>query len=231
MEQEMDLIQFFEVIKRRWAIVLVLPLIAALASGIISFYVLKPIYQSSTTLIVGKKASDNGLPAGQLIDYNVLLANQQLAKTYGMIAKSRTVEENVIQELKLPFKPEELDQMVSVNPVKDTEVLEIKVQDQNPYLAAQIANTMAQKFSSSVIEIKKVDSVSIVDKAVPPDQPIKPKKVINVFIAFLGGIITAVGLSFLLEYLDNSIKTTQDVEEVLGLPVMGVIPHCKINKA
>lgn len=231
MEQEMDLIQFFEVIKRRWAIVLVLPLIAALASGIISFYVLKPIYQSSTTLIVGKKASDNGLPAGQLIDYNVLLANQQLAKTYGMIAKSRTVEENVIQELKLPFKPEELDQMVSVNPVKDTEVLEIKVQDQNPYLAAQIANTMAQKFSSSVIEIKKVDSVSIVDKAVPPDQPIKPKKVINVFIAFLGGIITAVGLSFLLEYLDNSIKTTQDVEEVLGLPVMGVIPHYKINKA
>lgn len=230
MEQELDLIQFFEMIKKRWVIVIAIPLIAALVSGIISFYVLKPVYQASTTLIVGKKASDTGSPMGQLLDYNVLLANQQLAKTYGTIAKSRTVEENVIQELKLPLKPDELDRKLSVNPVKDTEILEIKVQDQDPNLAAQIANSIAQKFSSSVIEIKKVDSVSIVDLAVAPDKPIKPKKILNILLAFLVGIITAIGFSFLLEYLDNSVKTTRDIDAVLGLPVLGVIPHYKIDK-
>lgn len=230
MERELDLIQYLEVIKKRWVIVIALPLVAALTSGIISYYVLKPVYQASTTLIVGKKASDNGGPAGQLLDYDVLLANQQLAKTYGTIAKSRTVEANVIQELKLPNKPEELDQKVTVNSVKDTEVLEIKVQDQDPNLAAQIANSIAQKFSSSVIEIKKIDSVSIVDMAIPPEQPIKPKKIINILLAFLVGMMTAVGLTFLLEYLDNSVKTTRDVDAVLGLPVLGVIPDYKIDK-
>lgn len=229
MEEELDLLQYWEVLRKRWFLIVAIPVIAALTSGIVSFFVLKPVYEAATTLIVGKKASDSNQPAGQLLDYNVLLANQQLAKTYGTIAKSRTVEENVIKSLGLALTFDKLDQNVTVDAVKNTEVLEIKVADTSPELAAKIANSMAREFSNAIIDIKKVDSVSVVDKAVAPDKPVKPKKTLNVLIAFVVGLMASIGLAFLLEYLDNTFKSSSDVEKILGLPVLGVIPSYDIE--
>jgi len=229
MEEEIELRQYWEVLRKRWVIVVVLPLIAALTSGIISFYVIKPVYQASTTLIVGKKAADVQA-AAQMLDNSVLLANQQLAKTYATIAQSRTVEQNVIKALGLSVTVEGLDGMISINPVKTTEILEIQVTNTNPELAASIANTMFQEFSKAVIEIKKVDSVSIVDKAVTPEQPVKPNKKLNILIAFVVGLMASVGLVFMLEYLDNTIKTSSDVEKLLGIPVLGIIPNYQTGK-
>lgn len=230
MEEEIELRQYFEIVRKRWLIVVTIPLIAALTSGVISFFIIKPSYQASTTLIVGKKASEAGLAATQMLDNNVLLANQQLAKTYATIAQSRTVEENVIKDLNLSLTVAELDSLISINQVKTTEILEIKVSNTKPELAASIANTMAQEFSKAVIEIKKVDSVSIVDKAVTPDAPVKPNKKLNVLIAFVVGLMASVGLVFLLEYLDNTVKTSDDVETLLGIPVLGVIPNYEMGK-
>lgn len=230
MEEEIELRHYWEVLRKRWVIVLILPIIAALTSGVISFYIIKPVYQASTTLIVGKKAAESGLDATQMLDNNVLLANQQLAKTYATIAQSRTVEQNVIKALGLSLTVEGLDSMISINPVKTTEILEIQVTNTNPELAASIANTMSQEFSKAVIEIKKVDSVSIVDPAVTPAKPVKPNKQLNVLIAFVVGLMTSVGLVFLLEYMDNTVKTSEDIEKLLGIPVLGVIPNYKTAK-
>jgi capsular polysaccharide biosynthesis protein len=230
MEEEIELRQYWEVLRKRWVIVMVLPLIAALTSGIISFFVIKPVYQASTTLIVGKKASESGQAAVQMLDNSVLQANLQLAKTYATIAQSRTVEQNVIKDLDLSLTVEGLNSMISINPVKTTEILEIQVTNTNPELAASIANSMAQEFSKAVIEIKKVDSVSIVDTAVTPDKPVKPNKTLNVLIAFVVGLMASVGLVFLLEYIDNTVKTSSDVEKLLGIPVLGVIPNYDIGK-
>ena len=230
MEEEIELRQYWEVLRKRWLIVVAIPLMAALTSGIISFFIIKPVYQASTTLIVGKKASESGQAAAQMLDNSVLQANLQLAKTYATIAQSRTVEENVIKDLNLPMKVEELDRLISINPVKTTEILELQVSNTNPELAASIANTMAQEFSKAVIEIKKVDSVSIVDSAVTPDKPVKPNKKLNVLIAFVVGLMASVGLVFLLEYIDNTVKTSDDIEKLLGIPVLGVIPNYDLNK-
>ena len=230
MEEKIELRQYWAVLRKRWKIVVVLPLIAALTSGVISFLIIKPIYQASTTLIVGKKASESGQAAAQMLDNSVLLANQQLAKTYATIAQSRTVEQNVLKDLNLPLTVEGLDSLISINPVKTTEILEIQVTNTNSELAASIANTMAQEFSKAVIEIKKVDSVSIVDTAVIPDKPIKPKKTLNVLIAFVLGLIASVGLVFLLEHMDDTVKTSSDVEKLLGISVLGIIPDYEMGK-
>ncbi|MGI6119166.1 MAG: YveK family protein [Desulfosporosinus sp.] len=230
MEEELDLRQYWEVLRKRWLIVIALPLIAAITSGIVSFFILKPVYQASTTLIVGKKAEESGQAAVQMLDNNVLQANLQLAKTYAAIAQSRTVEQNVITDLDLPLTVGALDKMISINPVKTTEILEIQVTNTDPELAAAIANSMAQEFSKAVIDIKKVDSVSIVDSAVIPNQPVKPNKMLNILIAFFAGLMASVGLVFLLEYLDNTIKSSEDVEKLLGIPVLGVIPNYQTNK-
>ncbi|EGW41283.1 Wzz/FepE/Etk N-terminal domain-containing protein [Desulfosporosinus sp. OT] len=230
MEEEMELRQYWDVLRKRWMIVVVIPLIAALTSGMISFFVMKPVYQASTTLIVGKKAAETGKDPTQILDNSVLLANQQLAKTYATIAQSRTVEQNVLKDLNLPLTVDELNSLIAINPVKTTEILEIQVTNTNSELAALIANTMAQEFTKAVIEIKKVDSVSIVDTAVIPDKPIKPKKTLNVLIAFVVGLMASVGLVFLLEYMDNTVKTLSDVEKLLGIPVLGIIPDYEMGK-
>ena len=230
MEEEIELRQYWEILRKRWIIVVVLPLIAALASGVISFFVIKPVYQASATLIVGEKAPESGQDAGQMLDNNVLLANQQLAKTYAAIAKSRRVEQNVIKELNLPLTVEGLDSKIVINPVKATEILEIQVTDTDPEQAAKIVNSIGREFSKAVIAIKKVDSVSVVDSAAIPDNPIKPNKALNVLIAFVVGLIASVGLVFLLEYIDNTVKTSSDVEKLLGIPVLGVIPNYEMGK-
>ncbi|MDA8228431.1 MAG: Wzz/FepE/Etk N-terminal domain-containing protein [Desulfitobacterium hafniense] len=230
MEEEIELRQYWEMLKKRWIIVLVLPLIAALTSGVVSFFIIKPVYQASTTLIVGKKASEAGQAAVQMLDNSVLLANQQLAKTYATIAQSRTVEQSVINHLDLTMSVTELDKLITINPVKTTEILEIQVMNTNPELATDIANSMAAEFSKAVIEIKKVDSVSIVDTAVVPTNPVKPNKKLNILIAYVVGLMAAFGLVFLLEYLDNTIKTSSDVENILGIPVLGVIPSFEAGK-
>lgn len=230
MEEKIELRQYWNVLRKRWIIMVALPLIAALTSGVISFFVIKPVFQASTTLIVGKKAAEPGQAAAQILDNSVLLANQQLAKTYASIAQSRTVEQNVIKDLNLPLTVEGLDSMISIKPIKTTEILEIQVTNTDSELAASIANTMAQEFSKAVIEIKKVDSVSIVDAAVIPDKPIKPNKTLNVLIAFVAGFMASAGLVFLLEYLDNTVKTSNDVENLLGIPVLGIIPNYELGK-
>lgn len=224
MEEGLEIRQYWQVMRKRWIIIIVLPIIAALVSGGISFFILKPVYQASTSLIVGEKASDSPRTAGQILDYNVLLANQQLAKTYGKIAQSRTVEQNVINDLELNINVGNFDKLISVKPVSDTEILEIQVINTNPELAALIANTMAKEFSKAVIDIKKVDSVSIVDEAVIAEKPILPRKILNVLMAFAAGLMTAMGLAFLLESMDNSIKSAEDVEKLLGIPVLSIIP-------
>ncbi|AFQ46001.1 YveK family protein [Desulfosporosinus meridiei] len=230
MDEEIELRQYWEMLQKRWIIVVVLPLIAALTSGIISHFVIKPVYQASTTLIVGKKASEEGQAAVQMLDNSVLLANQQLAKTYAAIAQSRTVEQSVIDDLDLAMTVAELNELITINPVKTTEILEIQVTNTNPDLATAIANSMASEFSKAVIEIKKVDSVSIVDTAVVPDKPVKPNKELNILIAVVVGLMASMGLVFLLEYMDNTIKTSGDVENVLGIPVLGVIPNYEAGK-
>jgi len=229
MEEEIELRQYWEVLRKRWLLVIILPIIAAITSGVISFFILQPVYQASTTLIVGKKA-EVGQAAAQMLDNSVLQANLQLAKTYATIAQSRTVEQNVIKDLDLSLTVAELDSLISINPVKTTEILEIQVTNTDPELAAAIANSMTQEFSKAVIEIKKVDSVSIVDAAVTPDKPVKPNKTLNVLIAFVVGLMASVGLVFLLEYMDNTIKTSEDIEKLLGIPVLGVIPNYTLGK-
>ncbi|RYD07019.1 hypothetical protein N752_00120 [Desulforamulus aquiferis] len=75
-----------------------------------------------------------------------------------------------------------------------------------------------------VVEIMKVDNVNVIDLAVTPSNPVKPNKKLNILIAGVVGLMIALGLVFLLEFLDRTIKTSEDVKRHLGLPVLGAIP-------
>jgi capsular polysaccharide biosynthesis protein len=227
MEDSIDLLELWRIIRKRWLIVVTLPMVALITSGILSFFIIPPVYQATAMVIVGKKADTQ---VDKAVDYSSIMANQQLAKTYETIAKSRTVLERVANQVGSNLTPERLSNEVSVGAVKATEVIAINVSDQDPELAAKIANALTIEFSNRVIEVKKVDSVGVIDSAVVPVSPIKPNKKLNMALAFVLGLFTAVGLVFLLEFLDNTVKTADQVEELTGLTVLGTIPKFQTAK-
>ena len=221
MEETIDLREYFGIIKKRFWIIALITVIAAVVSGIISFFMLKPVYEAKSTLIVNTEKNEET----QMITGDQFSVTQKLAVTYGEIIKSRAVLEDVIKNLKLDNEYEELANNVTVSPVKDTQIISISVQDTNKQKARDIANEIPKVFAKEAKRITKANDVQVIDKATLPKNPIKPNKVMNVLIAFVLGTMIGLFVVFLIEYLDNKMKTPQDIEKHLGLSVIGVIPN------
>lgn len=225
MEYEIDLRDLFEIIlKRIWIIALITVLSIAI-SGIVSYFILDPIFETSTTLIVSKPNDEESM-----IQYSDVLLSQKLVKTYGEIIKSRNVSKQVINQLGLDITPEQLKNMITVSPVKDTEIVRIKVTLTNPGLASDIANKVAEVFMKDVKRIMNVDNVQVIDKAEIPLTPVKPRPQLNMLIAGFLGMMIGLGIIFLIEFLDNTIKTPNDIEKYLDLSVIGTIPFVDEKK-
>lgn len=227
MEETIDLKEYFLIIKKKAWIIALITSMAMLASGIISFFVLSPVYQTKTTLIVN---SDKA-PGTDVITGDQISVSQKLAVTYGEIIKSKTVLDEVANQLKIKDGYEEIEKKLTVSPVADTQIVEVSVEDTNPKRAADIANAIPKVFTKEVKRITKANNVEVIDKAIIPKDPIKPNKVMNIMISAVLGFMVSLFVIFLLEYMDNKIKSPQDIEKYLGLPLLGVIPHeTKIKK-
>lgn len=221
MEETIDLKEYFLIIKKKAWIIALITSMAMLASGIISFFVLSPVYQTKTTLIVN---SDKA-PGTDVITGDQISVSQKLAVTYGEIIKSKTVLDEVANQLKIKGGYQNIEKKLTVSPVADTQILEISVEDTNPQRAADIANTIPAAFTKEVKRITKANNVEVIDKAIVPKSPIKPNKIMNIMISAILGIMASLFVIFLLEYMDNKIKSPQDIEKHLGLPLLGVIPN------
>ena len=226
MEETIDLREYFAIIKKRFWIIALITVVAMVVSGVISFFMLSPVYESKSTLIVNTEKNEET----QMITGDQFSVSQKLAVTYGEIIKSRAVLESVISNLKLDSEYEDLVEKITVSPVKDTQIISISVQDTNPKKARDIANEIPKVFEKEVKRITKANDIQVIDKAILPENPIKPNKMMNVAIAAVLGMMIGLFVVFLLEYLDNKIKTPQDVEKHLDLPILGVIPNEKIER-
>lgn len=218
-EMEIDLKEYLDIIWNRKWIIVAITAIAILISAIVSFFILEPIYETSTTILIGKSNASN-----QAINNEEILLNKNLVNTYSNIITSATVLNEVGDNLKLQITPDELYQKIKVNPIVDTEIIEIKVNDENPKLATDIANELSKVSIKNVQDIMKIDNVQVIDQAELPKNPVKPNKFMNIIIAAILGFMIGIAVIFLREYLDNTIKTPNDVEKYLDLSTIGIIP-------
>ncbi|HDR6300409.1 YveK family protein [Bacillus cereus] len=220
MEETISLKELFHILKKRLAMILVIAFGAAIVSAIISFFFMTPIYQSSTQILVNQKKQE-----GAAIQYNEVQTNIQLTNTYKVIIKSPVILDQVKENLGLNITTQELNKKIEVANEKDSQVVAVTAQDKDPKLARDIANTTAEVFKGEVAKIMSVDNVTVLSKAELSEElsPIKPRPMLNVAIAFVVGLMASVGLAFLLEYLDNTVKKEEDVENLLGLPVLGIV--------
>ncbi|WP_042271139.1 YveK family protein [[Clostridium] dakarense] len=220
MKDTLELREFFLIIKKSKKMIIIITLLCSILSALLSFYVIKPTYEANATLIVNQNMSKNNSDiTGD--DINV---TQQLAITYGEIIKSRNVLDSVIDELKLPMDYSEIKKLITVSTIENTQIININVQYNNPKIARDIANSIPSIFRHTLKRITNISSVEVIDYAALPSKPIKPNKILNIIIATLLGIMISIFGVFLREYLDIKLKTPEEVEDILGLPIIGVIP-------
>lgn len=224
-EITLDFRDFYYILKKRIMLIIMITLACVFAAGIFSFFIIKPTYEAKATIIVGKPKADEKSNT----QYNDVMMYQNLVKTYAKIAASNTVMEIACNKLKGTISIEHLKKSITAIPQDNTQILEIKAQSKDPKQAVNIVNVVVQAFVSESARVFPTGGdIQIMDKAQFPDNPIKPKKALNIAIAFLVGLMVSVGLSFMLEYMDNTIKTEEDVSRYLDVPVIGIIPKGEI---
>lgn len=220
--EEISLKEVFHIIKDRLKLIVAITISVTLITGLVSIFFIEEKYQTFTTLIVGRQVENN--KSDPELDYNDLLLNQKLVSTYGELVKMRAVSDKVIDNLKLDMTYKELGDKLSVNLVKDTEIIKLEVMDSDPERATKIANETALVFIDTVKDIMNIENVKIIDEAQVPKAPVSPRVKLNIAIGLVLGFMISIFIVFLLEYLDTTIKTADELEKLLELPVIGTIP-------
>lgn len=223
MEETISLREIFETLKKRIVMIILITVCAVGASGIISYVVLTPIYQATTQILVSQQAA-GATSALQAAGFDV---DSKYIQTYNEILKSPYILEPVIEELGLPISHRELNGKLNVMQQGQSQVVTIRVEDASAAMAVDIANTTAAVFQREISNLLRIENVVILAKAelLENPVPIKPNPELNMAIAFVVGLMTAVGIAFLLEYFDQSIRTEQDIEQYLELPIIGSVAH------
>ena len=206
--------------KRRKMIFLV-TLITIILSIIISFLIISPKYEASTKVFIGK---ENNQGQDQNYNSNDVQMYQKLVKTYAEIIQTNDLVERAINVENIDLKSENILNSLTVTPRADTQILEIKYTSTDRILARNVVNSITNEFIKSSKELIQNGNVKIIESVKVPENPVSPNKKMNIGIAFLLGLMISIGLSFLLEFTDNTFKTREQMEDILGFPVLGAIP-------
>ena len=221
--EEVDLKELFVYFIKRISIIIVMIILCVITGVVYTKFIKVPLYEGKTTIILVNKSLDNN--TNSTITQSDVILNQKLVSTYSQIVKSKKILKQVISNLSLNYSYQELYNHVSVSNVSDTEIIKIIVSDENPELAASIANNVAEVFKTEVSEIYHLENVTIIDKAEVSKDPYNIKVVKTAGICFIGGFAISIMLLFVLYYFDTSIKSSEEVEKKLGIAVIGTIPH------
>ena len=208
--------------KRKFSIVLVALVFAIAAFGYSAFLAKKEYQSTSRIYVVSRQNQDNNA-----LTNSDLQAGSYLVKDYREIILSQNVLSQAIEELKLDMTPAELSKKISVSVPTDTRILSITAKDGDPKEAARIANGLRNVAAEKIISVTKVSDVTTLDEAEVPQSPSSPNIRRNVLLGFVAGAGLIVVLLVVVEVLDDRVKRPEDVEELMGLPLLGVVPDIK----
>lgn len=177
----------------------------------------EPMYRSNTTIVLVGESKDGYSQSDSQL-------NQNLIGTYSEIIKSRKVLSQVIENLKLKMSVEELSNNITTTSVEDTEIIQITIANANAKDAKKITDEVAKVFSEEIQDIYNLENVAIIDKAELSKNPYNINYVKDNVIYIIVGFVLSFGIVFIMYYFDTSIKSSEVVEEKLGLTVIGVVP-------
>ena len=215
---EIDALSLLRTIWRKKFLILLTAILTTGLAFAYSAFLVTPQYDSTTSLYVVNQSSDNG--AG--ITNQDLQAGSFLVQDYKEIILSQDVLKNVTTTLGIT---DDIKEKITVNIPVDTRILSISVRDSDPNQAATIANTLRDEAAKKIIEVTKVSDVTTLEAALPAEKPSTPQTKRNLVLGFVAGAFLATALVLVLEVLDDRVKRPQDIEEGLGMTLLGVVPH------
>lgn len=218
--EEINIRDFLNYLKKYVLVIVAVALVLIIGVFIYDKSIKKPLYTTYTTIILTKS---NEAQTGTTITQNDILLNQKLVETYSKIIKSKLVLEQVISETGVTYTAEELSENVNVEAYENTEMLKISVTDQDPELAASIANSIAQVFSGEIAKIYQINNISVVDVAVTPEEVSNNTLKRDLLLALFISIFGTIGVVFVVYYFDDTVKLTDDLEEEIGMPVVAKV--------
>lgn len=214
---EIDVLYLLRKLWSRKFFIIFIALVVGTIALLGSVFLIKPKYTSTTRIYVVSRTADS-------ITNQDLQAGSYLVKDYQEVITSNEVLSSVIDKEKLSLTPNELSSMISVTIPTDTRVISISVEDDNAQEATTIANTVREMAAEKIKAVTKVDDVTTLEAAEVPKEPSSPNIKRNTLIGVIAGGVLAVISIIILEILDDRVRRPEDIEDVLGLPLLGIVP-------
>lgn len=210
-------------LKKRWKLIALITIAATLVSAILSFFVIKPQYEATTKLFIGKQESQDN----NAYNNSDVMMYQQLMKTYAELVKTSDLVTKAVKSANLDYNQKEIKEVLTnlnVTPSADTQILDLSFKGGNPKEVLNITEAITNEFILESKELIPNGNIQVIQKAQLPEHPVSPNKKLNILIAFVLGLMVGVGVVLLLEYLDNTFKSREELEKTLELPIIGTIP-------
>lgn len=215
--EEINLKELYSYFKSKILWIVIIIVTTLIVGNVYTILKRVPMYQSNTTIVlVGESKDGYNQSDSQL--------NQNLIGTYSEIIKSRKVLSQVIKNLDLKMNVTELSKNIVTTSVEDTEIIKITVSNEKAKIAKKITDEVAKVFSEEIQDIYNLENVAIIDKAELSKNPYNINYVKDNVIYLIVGFVLSFGIVFIMYYFDTSIKSSEVVEEKLGLTVIGVVP-------
>lgn len=214
--------RIIKALRKKWWLIVIVVLISTGSAVIYSINTSKSLYQASTSMYV--MATSNGQKT--LITTDNLQVSQQIIKDYSQLIKSKKIILAIEARLGLN---EQLTSVVTMDILKGTNVLVLTATDPEPEKAKAVANACAQVLKENVMGITTQTNLVVIDEATLPEKPIPNNNFVNVMLSFFVSLVAICVLIILLELIDNTAHSVEDIEKELGYSVIGIIPKMNIK--
>ena len=224
--EEIDLKELFNIFWSKKIQIILVVIVFMIIGAVYSIGIKTPMYSSSATLVLAMaETNEKNKAAENSITTTDITLNSKLVSTYSELVKSKKVLRQVISNLGIDEKADSLKGKIKVSSVEDTEVIKITVTHENPTYASKIANEITKVFSKEVNELYKINNVYIVDEAEVQDKPSNINHVKDTILFGMIGLVISAAYVFILNMLDNTIKSSEDIEKGFNIPVLVTIPY------
>lgn len=229
MEEKISLKEIFDILRKHIATILMSTFIGLALAGVVTFFLITPKYSSRAQLIVS-------LPQAETSNVNDISFNLQMLNTYKDIilqgdAQAQEVQDRLSNDYNIKMTPIEIKEALKVVQAQDSQMFSIQATDADAKKAETIANVTAAVFQETAQDIlTNVDKITIVSSAVASPRPVSPNNKLNLAMGLILGLVMGVVGSFLIEFLDRTVKDQRFVNETLGLTILGTVPQMSVKE-
>lgn len=224
LDKTINIEEFIFIIKRRYKLIISMMILFGGISAVLSFFVIKPKYEVSTKIFVGKAEQEEKYNNSDVQMY------QQLIKTYSETIKTKDLVGNAIKNVNTIKTTGQVLGNITVTPIANTQILQIKYKDDNGKEAKEILSAITNEFINTSKTLVANGNVKVIESVEEPKSPVTPKKFLNISMGIAIGLLAGVGISILLETMDRTFKDREEIEKLVGIPVIGVIPSQELTK-